>query len=76
MLKSDVEKYRPCGRYERCKASPGCGDCKEWDAFLRLLAIDNIEENLSLGISLEMQKKEAQQVIQPDTEEEYATFVR
>ena len=66
MAYSDVQMYRPCGRYERCAASPGCGDCEQWDAFLRLLAIDNIEEKLSRGISLEMQKKEAQQVIQPD----------
>ena len=63
---AEVEKYRPCGRFKRCAASPGCGECKEWTAFLRLYALAEIEEKIMQGISIEQQKKEAQQVIQPD----------
>lgn len=65
MYYKDLEAFRPCGRFERCACSPGCGECKEWDAFLRLYALTEIENKIKKGVSIEQQKKEAQQVIQP-----------
>ncbi len=67
MAYMDTEKFRPCGRFKRCSAAPGgCEGCQPWKHFLRLLALDEIEEKLAKGITIEQQKKEAQQVIQPD----------
>ena len=64
----DTEKFRPCGGFKWCSVAPGgCEGCQPWEHFLRLLALDEIEEKLAKGITIEQQKKEAQQVIQPES---------